>query len=789
MEEWVTRALPPRTAGQVKTEVMMAEANEQIDALKKQGVELARNNRLEEAKVVYGRVVAQYPEDAETWCALSTINGQMGRIDEAEECCRRALALQPDYGEAHMNMGNVMSAKGRFAEAVGHYQKVLQLDSRNTAAHCNLGYVQSALGRYDDAAASYQAAITIEPRLGAAHFNLGNLRNMQQRFAEAETAYRETIMLNPGFAGGWLNLGIVLSKQGRHHDAEKAYREALRLNPALANAHHGLGQLLHGLGRLAEAESAYREALRVKPDYEEARHDLGNVLMESDRLEEAAQCYQEVLARRPDALSHCNLGNVRLHQHRIAEAIKHYRQALALDPARVEIYNNLGNALRQQGELAEAEAVLREATGLDPDYAEAYANLGKVLMVKGGALDEALANYRRALELNPDLEPAVVGEATILEKLGEFEQAYARLAPFLEAGEPNIAMALVFASLCRPLRRCNEAIDLLERVLGGGVPRLEVSDRIPLHFALGRLLDAAGEYERAFEHYRQANDLAKAGHPFDLQAHVKRDDAVVATFSKAFMAGAPRAAQSSQRPIFIVGMPRSGTSLVEQILASHPAVFGAGELEEMHRIVGDLAARAPYPQCVATLSQDQCTQFARRYLDYIDTLAPPEALRVTDKMPSNYVHLGLITLLFPQARIIHCVRDPLDTCLSCYFQDFDERLPFSYDLSNLGSYYGEYLRLMEHWRGVLDSPWLEVRYEDLVANQEDVSRAMVEFCGLPWDDRCLRFFETQRLVLTASYDQVRQPMYSRSVGRWRHYRRQLEPLRQALGQYAASGEE
>lgn len=758
----------------------MAEAGESVAALKKRGLELAQGNRLDEAKALYTRVVDQCPDDAEAWCVLSTINGCLGRIDEAETCCRRALALREDYGEAHMNLGNVLTAQGRYDEALGQYRKVLELHPGHPIVHCNVGYVQSALGNFEDAAASYQAAIDLKPQLPEAHFNLGNIRERQRRFDDAEQAFRQALALNPGHTGAWHNLGLVLSRQGRADEAEAAYREALRLDPTFAKAHHSLGHLLQELGRLPEAEVSYREALQHATDYDEAHNSLGDVLAAQGRLDEAAQCYEAVLARGPNPFSHCNLGNVRQRQQRLDEAIVHYRQALALEPGRAEFYNNLGNTLRQQGLYADAKAALAEALRLNPDYAEAHANLGKLLLESGADREEAAASYRRALALKPDFATAAAGEAGILEKQGEFERAYSRLEPFLRAEVPSVAIALVFASVCRPLGRCGDAITLLGRVLGNEGEQLHVSDCIPLHFALGRLLDAAGEYDRAFAHYQQANDLTDRR--LDLQQHIQRNEAIMATYSKAFMAGAPRAANDSQRPVFIVGMPRSGTSLVEQILASHAAVFGGGELEEMNRIVAELAARALYPQCVESLSSDRLTQLAARYLDYIDGLAGPEAVRVTDKMPSNYLHLGLIRLLFPEARVIHCVRDPLDTCLSCYFQNFDERLPYTYNLRQLGAYYAHYRRLMDHWRSVLDGPFLELQYEDLVADQEGVSRTLVEFCGLEWDPRCLRFYETRRAVATASYDQVRRPLYNSSVGRWRHYERHLGPLREALAQ-------
>jgi hypothetical protein len=229
-------------------------------------------------------------------------------------------------------------------------------------------------------------------------------------------------------------------------------------------------------------------------------------------------------------------------------------------------------------------------------------------------------------------------------------------------------------------------------------------------------------------------------------------------------------------------MPRSGTSLVEQILSTHPGVYGAGELtaiDQFARHLGDATGDA-YPQSALHLDQATIDAAARQYLAALQDLAP-SAIRVTDKMPGNFLHLGLIQLLFPGARVIHCRRDPLDTCLSCYFQQFNQGQTFSYDLSDLGHHYRQYQRLMRHWQSVISLPMLDVHYEDLVADQEAMSRKMLEFCGLDWTDECMRFYESKRYVATASYDQVRQPIYHKSVGRWRHYERYLGPLKTALG--------
>ncbi len=263
----------------------------------------------------------------------------------------------------------------------------------------------------------------------------------------------------------------------------------------------------------------------------------------------------------------------------------------------------------------------------------------------------------------------------------------------------------------------------------------------------------------------------------------KRIDRLIAAFTPERLQSLPRAQHDSKTPVFILGMPRSGTSLVEQILASHPQVHGAGELNNIMRLesgMPDLVGGGKrFPDGLNKLTQEHVDELASHYLEHLAELSP-DALRVTDKMPNNFLHLGTIQLLFPDARIIHCMRDPLDTCLSCYFQNFFAQHPYTNDLGHLGAYYNGYERLMAHWKQTLDLPIFDIRYEDLVENQETKSREMIEFIGLEWDEACLKFHENKRIGRTASYDQVRQPIYKGSVARWRNYESHLEPLRKAL---------
>jgi hypothetical protein len=341
------------------------------------------------------------------------------------------------------------------------------------------------------------------------------------------------------------------------------------------------------------------------------------------------------------------------------------------------------------------------------------------------------------------------------------------------------AVVMILAKTCSRFGACDLALERIEQLTSSTNTPPQV--RQALHFAAGEFLDRQEKYDAAFEHFHRANALS--GLRFDASAHAAHIDGLIRAYSAEAMKALPRATHGSQRPVFIVGMPRSGTSLVEQILSSHPAVFGAGELNDVNALAAQLPehlhTRQPYPACLGELTGARLDTLAAGYLRRLQDL-DAQASRVTDKMPHNYLHLGLINLLFPEARVIHCTRDPRDTCLSIYFQSFSPAHSYATNLANLGFYFREYLRLMEHWRRVLEVRMMEVNYEELVADVEGVSRRMVAFCGLDWDPACLEFQASGRRVSTASYEQVRQPVYTRSAGRWRHYARHLEPLFQAL---------
>ncbi len=604
--------------------------------------------------------------------------------------------------------------------------------------------------------------------------------------AEAETCARRGLAFAPDSPKLHRLLAMALQQQGRLVEAEQSYRTALRLNAQQPVSWFNLGIVLQKLERAAEAEAAYREAVRIRPDYMRAHANLGYLLQRAGRLEAAVESFRAALTHEPENPEFLgNLGTALSLLDRHDEAIRMFQEAVRLKPDWVETWCTLGDTWAAKGETSdvrEAERCYREASRLQPGSAEICIELGLILRHLH-RYDEAEEQLRRALALQPEHPHALAGLASLLEFKGEPEKSYELLRPAIEAAPDDIHVALAFADVARRADRSAEAIAMLERCL----PRAgDAKLRADTHFALGQLYDKARDYRQAFAHYDTTKRLDKkrlAVH-FDAENNRMQFALLTTEFCAETLACRPRATNRSHLPVFIVGMPRSGTSLVEQILASHPQVHGAGELEDISLIYKDLPrlleTDLPFPRCMALLKRKTLDQIAQRYLNRLARLGGT-AMRVTDKMPHNFLLLGLIDHLFPGARVIHVHRDPMDTCLSIYFQRFNAEHPYAFALADLGRYYRQYEGLMAHWRALLRLPLLDVRYEELVSDPEAMVRRLLAFCDLEWDERCLRFHESKRLVSTPSYDQVRQPLYRSSVERWRRYEPWLGELKAALG--------
>jgi tetratricopeptide (TPR) repeat protein len=527
-------------------------------------------------------------------------------------------------------------------------------------------------------------------------------------------------------------------------------------------------------GKLEAAESAYEDLLKSHGDFAEAHANLGELRLQRGRFAEAAASAARALAVKPDfAPAHHTLGNALLRLHRLEEALASFSRAVALDPGYLDAHMNRAAALRSAGRLAAAAESLQCALQINPRLAAAHVGLATVYRLQR-RVEDCERSCETALKLERDSAAALEVLTELRADLGAFSQAEALHRRILAADPDALESVAALVRLKRMSAADGDWLNMAQQLLAKGWPARR--ERL-LHYALAKYFDDVAEFERAFCHYRRANELSKEfGPPYDPQALARTVDAILRVQDRSWIARKQCKSNASDRPVFVVGMLRSGTTLMEQILASHPAVFGAGE----QSFWGDECAAA-FAQAAATLSTLEFSdaELARLGAGYLDLLngLPSDAPRIIDKFPANFFFLGLIHAALPQARFIHMQRDPKDTCLSIYFHQFEAVNAYANDLGSLAHYYGEYRRLMRHWRALLPREvLLEVPYQGLVEQPEEWSRTLLKFIELPWDARCLDFEHTARSVVTASRWQVRQGILKSSLNRWRNYAAHLGPL-------------
>jgi len=441
----------------------------------------------------------------------------------------------------------------------------------------------------------------------------------------------------------------------------------------------------------------------------------------------------------------------------------------------------LGQIAFAQNRLEEAATHMLRAAALRPDEPIAHLGLGEIRVFQG-RFDEAIDHYDTVLRWDPEHAAAIAGKADGYEKSGRRDKARALLRPLVERRQENALQAIIQARLDLHDRDYGAVVELVERHLERGDAEGYLLWHLYQH--LGQALERTKRFDEAFAAYERGNGTVPTH--FDPESWDQAIDGIIESFSPQRFADVPRATHGARDPIFVLGMPRSGSTLVETILDAHPDVAGAGELSSMQELINsitlDIGSNLPYPVCIEDLDQNDVDTIAGKYLDRLRAVGG-QTNRIADKYLNNYLHLGMLAVLFPEARIIHCRRHPLDTCLSCFLTMLPPALhPYACGLGSMGVVYVAYERLMAHWRDVLKIPMLEVQYEALVADQESLTRQMIEYCGLDWDDRCLRFYEGKRPVLTASYDQVNRPIYSSSVGRYKNFEKHLGPLKATLAE-------
>ena len=642
-------------------------------------------------------VVRRTQTPAEAFKAAVALH-RRGRVGEAEQTYLALLHLINDHVGALHNLGVIRLGQGRPDEAIDLLSRASGLDPDAAAIRNDLGMALALCQRYDEAIVQYDKALAIRPDFAGARGNLANALVAVDRAPEAIAQLEQALIDNPDSPQLRNNLGNALAALNRHEEAIARYLEALAINPGFAEAHNNIGIAFASLGRIAQSIAHYEQAIALRPDYVDAVRNLGRALLARGRAEAALPYLRRVVELSGDAQAHNDLGNGLVMLDRQREAIEHCRKALAAVPGYAAARNDLGNALSSIGQHEDALAEFRAALAVQPDYPEAHGNLGHALLALHRA-EEAIDCFNAVLATKPDMAQAHHG-------IGGASQALGRLEASREAFERAVALAPGNGSYYQALAAARRftrgdkylvAMEAMARDRRFAGPE----QRIALHFALGKAYADIGEHELAFSHYLEGNTAQRRCVDYDEAATLASLERLKAVFTADLVRERRGAVDPSDVPVFIVGMPRSGTTLVEQILASHPAIFGGGERREMGLLAATIRrgdGTPGFPYLVPSFTDQQLHALGTRYLADLTRLAP-SALRITDKMPGNFHFAGLIQMILPHARIIHVQRDTVDTCLSCFTHLFAGELTWSNDLGEIGRAWRAYSALMAHWRG------------------------------------------------------------------------------------------
>ena len=710
------------------------------------GLDLHRRGELVPAGQVYREILSLNPDQADALHLLGIVACQLGDHPSAARTIVWAIALRPSAAHFHLNLGEVYRALGQYGRAAACRLLAQRLRPDGLEASNDYDVLIRADGRPE---------IPFEP---ADRVNL----------------------IEPGPARDLTNLANDLLARGDREGAIDHFLRAVQIAPGVGEVHCDLGLALFEARRLREALFHCGEAVRLAPNLAPAWNNLGNVLRELGRTTEAKANYVEALRLDPDmAVAHLNLGRAVQDDGWFNDAATWFRIGLALQPNSVEIRWSLACALEVAGQYPEAAELCEQALDLDPDSAESLVCLGSVRHAQG-RLEDATRHFLRAIVAKPDYMPAHCSLGVVRKQMGDLEAAERSFRDVLRL---PVEHTRALTELARLLRGKLPTADLnsIGRLIAD--PTLAEDRRAELHLGAAEVLDAKGDYAGAAEHVRRGKGIKRAEsvrsgreyRPEDFDQFVSD---VIAACSTEFFEKAVGFGLTTDRPVFVFGLPRSGTTLTEQILAAHSSVHGAGELQLARsgfESIPTLLGLSSLPEkCLDRLDREAADRIGRNYLVGLDAI-DRDARLVVDKMPENYHYLGLLAVLFPRARFIHCRRDLRDIAVSCWFTNFRE-IRWTTHPDHIAARFAAYRRLMNHWDATLPVPVLEVDYEETVADLEGTARRLVDWCGLDWEPACLSFHESRNPIKTASATQIRQPIYSRSVGRWRNYEAELGSL-------------
>lgn len=659
-----------------------------------------------------------------------------GDFEQGLSCAETALKHKPKHIEAAINKGIHLGSLNRHQEAIKVWEELSARDPENHRVWCNWSMDMLAIHNTKKAIEYAEKSISIDPEYATAYNNLGCALRAQARSAEAEVQFKTATDLRPDYYQAHNNLAISLIDQYKYKDAAIAARYALAFKDDYVDASISLCVASHNLGDYQKAHIAALKSIYMAPDEAEPYLDLAEVLYKSDRLDDGEAALNEALKRKPDLeQAFVKLARIKERLDDIDSAIEAIDRAISLSPDKALNYVFKAQIYQITNQVEPALDAIEKALKLAPNFAEAHATKGDVL-TSLNRTEEAQACLKKALEINP-LYP---GPYYTLVQLGnitsEDDPLFAQMKVIEQSAESS---------------------------------GLEAAATI--YFAIAMALEKMKNYDSAFEYFKKANSKKRQAAFYDGKSRPPTFIGRKKELPQPLMESCKGKGCRSDLPVFIVGMPRSGTTLTEQILSSHPDVFGAGELPETNRL----------KRIFGLLTPENAADQGKQYIEWVKARDESgTAKRITDKMPGNFLQIGLIKSILPDAKIIHCRRSPMDTGLSCYKQNFHTGQYWSYDLEELGLEYKRYLDIMEYWRTLFPDGFLEIDYEETVSDLENVARRMIDYIDLDWNDACLMPHKQKRSIMTASRGQVTKPVYTSSVEKWKRYERQLQPLVDAL---------
>lgn len=698
-----------------------------------------------------------------------------GRLQDAENICREILQLNPANTDALHILGLIAFKYNHAKLAIDFLNKAIQLDSIRSEYHDSIGIVYQSMSDSAKAIEHFRRALSLNSNSPKTHYNLGNTFLQNRLFDEARECYLKALVLAPDYQMAINNLATVHREQGEFSQAEVLLHKVLQTSPHNLISLSNLAQIYEKTARYDKAINTYKKMIEINPEYVEAFYNTGNIYLSLKNYPAAISHYQQALNIRPDLVEALN--NIALcytETRSFDQAIEHYNLALKANPGYTFTYLNFANLHKQGGAYEDAEKLYLKAISIDPNFLHAYYNLA-CLYADLGQSQHAIQYFEKVIALNNTHAMSFKNIGNIYKDLGEFDKAISYFEQAI-ALDPALAEAYRELASVKKFERDDAQLKHMSQMMEQ--KNLTPSQKMHLGFGLAKSFEALKEYDQSFNYLLQANQARRAEHPYEREKTLGIIHKTRALFSGEFLARFNGMGDPDPTPIFILGMPRSGSSLIEQILASHSQVFGAGELNYIELAINrfcSVPSAIDYPECLKNLDTDMIQQMSADYLHKIRQLCPDKAL-IVDKMPHNFIYLGLIKILLPNSKIIHCTRNPIDTCFSIFKHGFFDGHAYADDLQDLAEYYNSYSELMQHWNQLFSDEIYQADYETLVQNQQQETHRLLSFCGLDWEDSCLDFHKTKRRVHTASSTQVRKGIYKSSVNLWENYRQHLTPL-------------